>query len=185
VSQLLHSSPAAGFDEPFEMLHACHGRVQRTLRLLDRLGAHLATHGADRQAREAAADILRYFDIAAPLHHEDEELHVFPVLRASGNAADAALADALHAEHQRMEADWQRLRTELQAVHQGQAPAIQALEQARQRWAAFAALYASHIEAEEAQAYPAARARLPATQTEAMGRDMARRRGVPYPPLTP
>jgi ribonucleoside-diphosphate reductase alpha chain len=99
---LLHAGPAAGFDQPFELLAACHGRVERMLGLLERLAAHLAAHGADEPARSAAADITRYFDIAGPAHHEDEERHVLPRLRASGDPALAALADRLHADHARI-----------------------------------------------------------------------------------
>ena len=86
----LHRTPSAGFDQPFEMLSACHERVQRSLALLQRLQDHLASHGADPQARDAARDVMRYFDIAAPAHHEDEERHVLPVLRAQGEDAFAA-----------------------------------------------------------------------------------------------
>ena len=77
-------SPGAGFDQPFEMLDACHDRVRRSLDLLRRLRDYLRGHGhgCDDSARQAARDVLRYFDIAAPLHHEDEELHVFPPLLA-------------------------------------------------------------------------------------------------------
>ena len=71
---------AVGFDTPFEMLEACHERVQRSLDLLQRLTDYLHTHACDDSARQAARDVLRYFDMAAPLHHEDEELHVFPLL---------------------------------------------------------------------------------------------------------
>lgn len=60
------------------MLEACHERVQRTLGLLGRLREHVRKQGVDNDARQAARDVLRYFDIAAPLHHQDEELHVFP-----------------------------------------------------------------------------------------------------------
>ena len=81
----LHT-PGAGFDEPFEMLGACHDRVRRSLDLLQRLRDYLKTHACDDSARQAARDVLRYFDIAAPLHHEDEELHVFPPLLAGGDA---------------------------------------------------------------------------------------------------
>ena len=49
----LHAAPAAGFDQPFEMLLACHQRVDRMLRLLQRLAPHLATHGADAEAVRA------------------------------------------------------------------------------------------------------------------------------------
>ncbi|RYF75253.1 MAG: hemerythrin domain-containing protein, partial [Comamonadaceae bacterium] len=72
------NAPGVGFEQPFAMLEACHERVQRTLALLGRLRGHVQAHGADEPARQAARDVLRYFDIAAPLHHEDEELHVFP-----------------------------------------------------------------------------------------------------------
>ena len=70
---LLHSGPAVGFDEPFEMLEACHERVQRSLALLARLIAHVDAHGHDEKSRSAAHDVLRYFELAAPHHHEDEE----------------------------------------------------------------------------------------------------------------
>src|SRR5688572_25382640 len=66
---LLHTGPSVGFDQPFEMLAACHARMDRSLDLLGRLGRHLHDQGCDAQARSAATDVLRYFDIAAPLHH--------------------------------------------------------------------------------------------------------------------
>ena len=43
----LHAGPGVGFDEPFEMLVACHGRVERMLDLLERLAQHLLDQGAD------------------------------------------------------------------------------------------------------------------------------------------
>lgn len=88
------NAPSVGFEQPFAMLEACHERVQRTLALLQRLRAHVLEHGADVPAQQAARDVLRYFDIAAPLHHEDEELHVFPLLLAQGSPDVAALAAA-------------------------------------------------------------------------------------------
>lgn len=38
---ILHAAPAAGFDQPFEMLQACHERVGRMLVLLE-LGREMA-----------------------------------------------------------------------------------------------------------------------------------------------
>lgn len=164
----LHAGPAVGFDQPFEMLEACHERVQRSLRLLQRLQAHVATNGVDTQAREAASDVLRYFDKAGPAHHEDEERHVLPRLRALG---ETALAERLHAEHAAMALQWQALRAVLVALAAGEAVALEAA--ACQR---YAALYAGHIEAEEGQAYPRVRAALAAGETQAMGEEMAARR---------
>nr|MBP8204302.1 hemerythrin domain-containing protein [Giesbergeria sp.] len=88
-------APAVGFDTPFALLHACHERVQRTLALQHKLVGYLHQYACDEQARQAARDVLRYFDIAAPLHHEDEERHVFPPLLAQGDAATVARVQQL------------------------------------------------------------------------------------------
>jgi hemerythrin-like domain-containing protein len=167
--------PAAGFDEPFEMLHACHERVERSLALLARLLAHLVRQGADAQAQDAARDVRRYFERAAPLHHEDEERHVLPVLRAQG---EGALADRLLADHAAMATAWATLRPVLMAVEAGDAgpaldPATAALH------ARFVTLYAEHIALEEQSAFVKARSALDAAAQAAMGREMAARRGVP------
>lgn len=174
---LLHTGPAAGFDQPFEMLAACHARMERSLDLLQRLGQHLQEQGCDAQARSAAADVLRYFDIAAPLHHQDEELHVLPRLRELGRAGVAA---RLRADHQVMEHDWARLRLDLVAVVDGRLDA-HALPAATARWAQFAALYRRHLAAEESLAFPCAAEGLSAAQHQAMGTEMAARRGAPPP----
>jgi Hemerythrin HHE cation binding domain len=64
------------------MLATCHERVRRMLTLQAKLQQQLLDQGCDEPARQAARDVMRYFDIAAPLHHQDEELHVFPPLAA-------------------------------------------------------------------------------------------------------
>lgn len=170
----LHAGPAVGFEAPFEMLEACHQRVHRMLDLLERLATHLGSHGADEPARQAARDVMRYFDQAGPAHHEDEERHVLPRLRA---AHHGALADRLHADHEAMARAWALVRADLQAVADGgwQRAAQSAADV---RWVAFAVLYREHIRAEEAEAYPAARDGLDAALEQAMGREMAARRGV-------
>jgi len=171
----LHAAPAAGFEQPFEMLGACHDRVRRMLRLLTKLQQHLAEHGADTAAREAAADVMRYFDRAAPEHHEDEERHLFPRLLASSDAEMRALVARLQDEHQSMERQWARLRGDLLAVRAGQPAPVEAPA----RWAAFVALYGGHVDAEDRLAYPAARLLVAAHEEPAIGREMAGRRGVP------
>ena len=175
---LLFAPPAAGFDQPFEMLHACHDRVERTLDLLMRLEEYLQRHGSDAQAQDAATDVLRYFDLAAPLHHEDEERHVLPVLRAVGQAA---IADALQTDHIQMSADWAAIRADLQKIQQHIGLTGAEMEAAGKRWHAFSALYAKHIQREEASAYPEVLRHLSTTQLNAMGQDMATRRGVTHP----
>nr|WP_286197292.1 hemerythrin domain-containing protein [Variovorax boronicumulans] len=175
---LLHTGPSVGFDQPLDMLAACHARMERSLDLLERLGRHLHAQGCDGQARSAAGDVLRYFDIAAPLHHQDEELHVLPLLRARGQAG---LAARLRADHQVMEHDWARLRPDLLAVIDGGLDA-QALPAAVARWAQFAALYRRHLAAEETMVFPGVHATLTPGEQQAMGEEMAARRGARPPP---
>lgn len=170
---LLHQAPAAGFDQPFEMLEACHERVQRMLQLLERLAAHLPVHGCDAQAAAAARDVMRYFDIAAPAHHEDEERHVLPALRAAG---DEAFAAQIEQEHHELHRQWAALRRSLAEVAAGTWVGTGPAEFGA--WQQYAALYRAHAAAEEAIAFPAARAALDDAATAAMGREMAERRGV-------
>lgn len=172
----LVSGPAPGFEQPFEMLEACHERVQRMLALLERLREWLPEHGADQSARDAARDVMRYFDQAAPQHHRDEELHVFPALLGGGDADTVALVRRLQDDHVQMESRWQAARAVLAGIQAGELPRLAAADEAALD--AFAQLYDGHIEAEEAIAYPAAAALLDARAQAAMGEEMMRRRGV-------
>ncbi|MEG2046227.1 MAG: hemerythrin domain-containing protein [Comamonas sp.] len=169
-------SPGAGFDQPFEMLSACHERVQRTLDLLQRLQAYLAEKGVDDSARQAARDVLRYFDVAAPLHHEDEELHIFPPLLQTGtDAATLAVVHQLQQDHLAMAACWAQARQPLLALASGAQDAFSIADQALLQ--SFAGLYADHIRHEEGHIYPAAQQVVDAAAQQAMGREMAARRG--------
>ena len=82
---------APGFDQPLAVLKHCHDRIRKQLNTLDKLLQHLPTHGADDQAKQAATAVLRYFNEAAPLHHEDEEIDLLPTLEVAALGADAAL----------------------------------------------------------------------------------------------
>jgi len=172
----LIASPAAGFEQPFEMMEACHERVQRTLGLLDRLRAHVARHGADEQARQAARDVMRYFDKAAPQHHLDEELHVFPPLVARGDPSMLVLVARLQQDHLQMDARWRMVHAILEQLERAEIQAIPPAGEAEID--AFARLYGDHIDAEEQLAYPAAAALLDDGARDAMGTEMRRRRGA-------
>lgn len=172
----LIASPAAGFEQPFEMMETCHERVQRTLGLLGRLRAHVARHGVDEQARQAARDVIRYFDMAAPQHHLDEEMHVFPTLVACGDPSMLALVARLKQDHLQMEAHWRTVRALLEQLERAEIQAISAAGAAEID--AFTRLYEGHVEAEEQLAYPAAAALLDDSARAAMGAEMRRRRGA-------
>lgn len=170
-------APAAGFDAPLDMLHACHERIHRSLDLLGRICERVRQERVDAAVHEAAADVLRYFDKAAPHHHEDEEQHVFPrVLAGTANAEVRAVVVKLQQDHQQMEALWARLRTPLAALSNGHAEGFH--EAACALAQEFRALYESHARTEETLVFPAAEALIDDDTREAMGREMARRRGA-------
>ncbi|UXH76500.1 hemerythrin domain-containing protein [Roseateles amylovorans] len=167
----LYSGPGVGFEAPMAMLAACHDRVRRTLDLIVRLQSHLAAQGVTDQARSAATDILRYFDIAGPSHHEDEARHVLPRLRESGLPDLQALADRLHDDHDAMQQDWQLLRNTLIAIRDGGTP-VWPTDLAHR----YVSRYRAHLALEEQVAFPAASHGLDAADEAAMGREMAQRR---------
>jgi hemerythrin-like domain-containing protein len=168
VDVSLHAGPSVGFDQPFEMLAACHERVRRSLDLLQRLHTHVAQQGVDAQARDAARDVMRYFDVAGPAHHEDEERHVLPRLRDAGQSA---LAERLQADHAEMTRLWGQLRVGLAAWASGGDAALDATVLQR-----YVDLYADHLAVEDEQAFVVARQRADAADCAAMGQEMAARR---------
>jgi hemerythrin-like domain-containing protein len=168
-------APALSFEQPFDMLVACHERVTRTLDLLRRLIDHIDARGHDGSSRSAAADVMRYFDIAAPLHHEDEELHVFPALSGHPDAQLRSVLARLQADHEHMTVLWTQLRGALVVWRDEAAPP--AITQAtRQAASDFIGLYAGHIAAEEGLVYPAARCCFDAQGLARIGNEVQARR---------
>ena len=171
-------APGVGFEQPFEMLGACHERVERMLRLLGKIREHVQTHGADTQARDAARDVMRYFDQAGPHHHEDEERHVFPPLIAQRDPAVLAVVIRLKQDHREMAMQWARVRAALSGlVEAGGAWAGFSVDDL-QRFDAYDALYRRHLLDENGVVYPAARPLIRGGALQAMSADMMARRGV-------
>ena len=172
-----HTSPAAGFEVPLEMLAACHGRVQSQCATLQRLVPHLASQGADRSAQEAATAVMRYFDTAARDHHDDEEQDLFPALLSSSDAAQAAsvqaLTMALCADHRALEAHWVALRKALACVAAGNRSALSSAQVDL-----FVAAYQRHIAREDAELLPLAARLMDTAALDRVGLAMRARRGV-------
>ncbi len=170
-------APAAGFEAPLEMLSACHGRVERQCETLLRLVPHLVANGPDQAAREAALNVIRYFDTSARHHHADEEEDLFPTLLQT--AAQAELAPArelvalLKVQHRELEQAWGELRKTLDAVALGTLGQLDAGVVER-----LVGLYRSHIAREEAELLPLAARILGDAQLDGVGRAMRVRRGI-------
>lgn len=171
-------SPDAGFDAPVEMWLACHERVRRFAALIVRLEAHVAHVGADEEAQRSAASIRRYFNEAAPRHHEDEEVDLFPLLRERSGAEEQPALDALErieAEHLAMAEVWRRIDGALARISAGDPARLDP-----QVIAQFASGYDQHIDIEENVVLPALRRRLSAADWSSVGRSMAERRGLDW-----
>jgi hemerythrin-like domain-containing protein len=172
----LHGA-VAGFNAPLAMLSACHTRIVDQCATLQRLVPHLVRHGADADARTAAANVIRYFDTAAPLHHDDEEIDLFPALIESMAGSDAVclheMTAALAAEHRELEARWARIRGLLTRVVAG--VAVELDGDAIKSWVD---LYAGHIEREERELLPMAARLLSDDELDHISRAMRKRRGV-------
>jgi hemerythrin-like domain-containing protein len=175
-------TPAAGFDQPLELWLACHDRVRRMTGLLERLREHIGDMGADDAARVTATTIRRYFDEAAPRHHEDEEVDLFPLLRRllPGKAperlqeVERALA-RLEADHVSLGKVWQQVRPALAAIERGEPVQLDAAVVRT-----FADGYRGHCELEDTVVADALRLCLADADLDALGQAMAERRGVDW-----
>jgi pyridoxamine 5'-phosphate oxidase len=168
---------APGFDQPIAVLKHCHGRIRKQLATLERLLSHLPEHGADEQARQAAGAVLKYFEKAAHLHHDDEEQDLIPMLRAVAQGDDAATLQALVPvilqDHKDMDALWQDLHEQLAGIADGSASVLSTSSVQR-----FTQRYTAHMDREESTVAPMALRLFSTDQMRQLGDAMARRRGV-------
>lgn len=79
-----------------ELLLACHARIRRFSRLALTIGARADL--APAEVKDVAAQCLRYFTEALPLHVRDEEDSLWPRLAGRSAQLDAALAQ-MRAQH--------------------------------------------------------------------------------------
>lgn len=173
----------SGFDRPLGLLSDCHRRIESFLGDMRRVASERFGQALSEDERGLLAGAVRYFTVAAPRHTADEEESLFPRLRAAeGPQAETALAelrrleddhdraDACHAEANALAERWLTAGT-LDASDSGRlVELLDTLE----------AIYRQHIAVEDGTVFPAAGAALDAAQLEAIGREMASRRGLDF-----
>jgi hemerythrin-like domain-containing protein len=170
----LFRTAAADFDHPLEMLAACHDRIEERCALLHRLCQHVREVGVDSQARQAAENVMRYFDTAGENHHLDEEEDLFPLLIGADREGCEGLVARLRQEHAEMREAWAGLRARLERIAAGESAATLHPDEVE----GFTTLYSGHIQLEERELLPAAQRLLGAPALAVAGEAMARRRGV-------
>lgn len=161
-------------DDPMALLSACHDQVRRFCALLLKLSTHVEARGVDEQARTAATAVLRYFELAAPLHHEDEDVDFYPALLALGDAALDAHILRLSAEHDDLNASWRPVSRWLK----GLPSAPSGPQSPPPELAVFCRLCTAHATEEERELYPHA-ARLSEQQLARLAQAMTLRRTLP------
>ncbi|HEX8403542.1 MAG TPA: hemerythrin domain-containing protein, partial [Duganella sp.] len=159
---------APDFSQPIAVLKHCHDRIRKQLLTMQNLLSHLPAHGADADAQKAAQAVLKYFNNAAHLHHDDEEQNLMPMLQATARDADAALlnelAPGILAEHQQMDQDWEVVRAQLEQIASGNGAELSAPDVQR-----FCDAYATHMAKEEANIAPMAKRIFSAEQMAQLG----------------
>lgn len=171
---MLSNDFAPSFDQPLEMLRACHGKILHLCDTLKKTSVHLTQYGCDSEVRQAALNILRYFDTAGHFHHQDEEQELFPALRQIAGI-DTNLLDRLLTEHVVLLSAWDALRPNLQRLSAGDEVSLRPnlVED-------FIACYSAHIATENTELLPMAARVLNPQQLAFMGQKMAERRGAKF-----
>jgi hemerythrin-like domain-containing protein len=177
------AKPESSFQDPIGLLQDCHRRIQTFVSALVQIGASGGS-ALDQERRRTLETALRYFRESATKHTADEEESLFPRLRAADRdeargilARVAALegdherAATLHAELEELGTRWLKRG----ALDEDEARRFAAIAQELER------NYRSHIAVEETDVFPAASAILEATERQAIGREMAERRGLSVP----
>ena len=159
------------WDEPIEMLYACHGKVKNFCRQLQLLPDYLDKNGVNQAVKNDVQQILNYFNQSAPLHHDDEEKDFFPALIKQRPEAQTDV-DLLELQHIELHRNWDELSAQLVALLNGD---IQQIDRALiQR---FVAGYDQHIAIEE-PLFELGREHLSQEELNSIGQIMADRRKV-------
>lgn len=166
------TNPAPSFDQPLEMLLACHDKIRRFCDQLDKLAPHIAEHGVDETAKRSIDAVVRYFDVAGPSHHSDEEEELFPILEARVPSAAPKL-EQLSAEHGYLHSRWNAIRDDLVALRNGDISVISRIEIEE-----FVRQYRLHAAIEEAWLIPTADKTMTLEEKRIAGEHMASKRQV-------
>ncbi|BFU60960.1 MULTISPECIES: hemerythrin domain-containing protein [Rodentibacter] len=113
--QILEPQQFATWNEPIEMLYACHSKVKRFCHQLNILPGYLEKNGVNQAVLNDVKIILQYFNQAAPLHHDDEEKDFFPALLAKLPQAKADIEE-LERQHTDLHQNWHLLSEQLNAL---------------------------------------------------------------------
>ncbi|HHW7567372.1 TPA: hemerythrin domain-containing protein [Mannheimia haemolytica] len=167
--QQLEPQIFASWAEPIDMLYACHSKVKSFCKQLQILPDYLEKNGVNQAVKNDVQQILNYFNISAPLHHEDEEDDFFSELIKVQPQAQAEV-DELERQHVHLHKNWDDLSAQLEDLLAGKRENVD-----RDLIERFVAGYDVHIAIEE-PLFELGREHLAQDKLSAMGKVMADRR---------
>lgn len=185
---MLHISPQntdssgnkknATFEAPLELLLSCHDKIKHFSSTLVELSIALEKEGWSSKLITTADQIRRYFNIASPEHHLDEEHHLFPAIIAldpkltqPGSIEILQLINRLIKEHVESDALW----IKLDAMLDEQSEDFNTLKNLSQQ---FKSSMHEHASIENEQIFPYAETHIGDIELRKIGLEIARRRGI-------
>jgi hypothetical protein len=173
MSDIFTPPPCA--DDPFDLLKACHRKLESRLEALAVVAERLAAGTAGDKVVEALNAGIKQFDGPGRWHLQDEEESVLPRLLAKDPAVQE-LIDALAPDHEAIERGWADLRPVLVGLRDTGGADAALVARLQALLPEFSALHFEHHRFEESQVMPRARAVLGVDDVAAIAAEMRARR---------
>lgn len=113
--QIRFLDPAADFTDAIEVIHCYHASFIAQGRQLLELLAETASRGTNRTRACHLAELYAFYRQANRLHHQDEELALFPLVVGQDLLLDGML-ERLALDHLEIEEAWQVLTLDLREI---------------------------------------------------------------------
>jgi hemerythrin-like domain-containing protein len=171
------------FGSPLGLLSDCHRRIETFLGVLNRLARDGDGRELSEEERTALSNALAYFRTSAPNHTADEEISLFPRLRALDHPMAKDSLDkltALESDHVLAAADHSLVDLLGLRLLEKRALSSEDRRSLREALGRLSRLYARHIVVEDTELFPLAGRVLPVEELASIGREMAERRGVKH-----
>lgn len=174
------------FDEPLGLLTDCHRRIETFLGVLVRVTQEVKGRRLDAPHAEALRKAKVYFAHAAQRHTADEEVSLFPRVRAvlagDGNAGQRGEAiadlDRLHGDHARAGSLHARVDELLTTWLRDGELAAEQVSELEGLVESLGSLYREHIHVEESVVFPLAGRELSGDDLSRVGAEVRARRGL-------
>jgi hemerythrin-like domain-containing protein len=167
--------PQGNEEDATALLLGCHQRIRHFTEIALRIAQNPRTAASEKA--EAASSVLRYFEVALPLHEADENESVYPRLHRRLPAGALAVANEdMVRQHTEIDAVIAELIPMWRSTAKGEAQPSNALLLAKTEH--LQSLWDAHLSLEEERVLPAMRKYLTSEDLEAIRCEMRSRREV-------